>query len=140
MDSQNGTAKILVVDDVPENVRLLEAVLEANGYDIEYKDNIGPTETVYPLVKDGTIDLYAEYTGTFLTFLEGTPTADRDETYNALKDKLEGEGVVARTADDRIVPRARIDAERLGRGRSIQIEKVARELRRCVDVEARHRR
>jgi adenylate cyclase len=27
-------ARILVVDDVPENVRLLEAVLEANGYDV----------------------------------------------------------------------------------------------------------
>ena len=27
-------ARILVVDDVPENVRLLEAVLEAHGYDI----------------------------------------------------------------------------------------------------------
>ena len=27
-------ARILVVDDVPENVRLLEAVLEAQGYDV----------------------------------------------------------------------------------------------------------
>lgn len=27
-------ARILAVDDVPENVRLLEAVLEAPGYDI----------------------------------------------------------------------------------------------------------
>ena len=49
--------------------------LAANGYDISYKDNIGPTETVYPLVKDGTIDLYGEFTGTFLTFLKGD--ADR---------------------------------------------------------------
>ena len=31
----NGdTARILVVDDVPENVRLLEAVLDAHGYDV----------------------------------------------------------------------------------------------------------
>jgi len=27
-------ARILVVDDVPENVRLLEAVLDAHGYDV----------------------------------------------------------------------------------------------------------
>ena len=27
MDSRNGEAKILVVDDIPENVRLMEAVL-----------------------------------------------------------------------------------------------------------------
>ena len=33
MDS-NGNAKILVVDDIPENVRLLEAVLVARGYDV----------------------------------------------------------------------------------------------------------
>ena len=30
----DAAARILVVDDVPENVRLLEAVLEAHGYDI----------------------------------------------------------------------------------------------------------
>src|SRR5919199_4095505 len=30
----NGNAKILVVDDIPENVRLLEAVLAAHGYDV----------------------------------------------------------------------------------------------------------
>ena len=30
----DDAARILVVDDVPENVRLLEAVLEAQGYDV----------------------------------------------------------------------------------------------------------
>jgi CheY-like chemotaxis protein len=32
--SGDGGARILVVDDVPENVRLLEAVLAPHGYDI----------------------------------------------------------------------------------------------------------
>jgi len=32
--NSNGAAKILVVDDVPENVRLLEAVLVPRGYDV----------------------------------------------------------------------------------------------------------
>jgi adenylate cyclase len=34
MVSRNGTGKILVVDDVPENVRLLEAVLVPRGYEV----------------------------------------------------------------------------------------------------------
>jgi DNA-binding response OmpR family regulator len=32
--SSNGVAKILVVDDIPENVRLLEAVLAPRGYEV----------------------------------------------------------------------------------------------------------
>src|ERR687888_786696 len=32
--TSNGVAKILVVDDVPENVRLLEAVLVPRGYEV----------------------------------------------------------------------------------------------------------
>jgi adenylate cyclase len=32
--SSNGSAKILVVDDIPENVRLLEAVLVPRGYEV----------------------------------------------------------------------------------------------------------
>ena len=34
MSSSDGVAKILVVDDVPENVRLLEAVLAPRGYEV----------------------------------------------------------------------------------------------------------
>jgi adenylate cyclase len=34
MASTNGAAKILVVDDIPENVRLLEAVLVPRGYEV----------------------------------------------------------------------------------------------------------
>ncbi len=74
--------------------------LAANGYDITFKDNIGPTETVYPLVKSGEIDLYGEFTGTFLTFLKGTPSSDSAKTYAALQDALKGEGVVATTPAD----------------------------------------
>ena len=32
--SDDGGARILVVDDVPENVRLLEALLTPRGYDV----------------------------------------------------------------------------------------------------------
>jgi osmoprotectant transport system substrate-binding protein len=70
--------------------------LENNGYDITFKDNIGASEVIYNLVKNGDIDLYGEFQGTLLgSILKGTPTADRDSTYTALQDKLKGTGLVA---------------------------------------------
>ena len=42
-------ARILVVDDVPENVRLLEAVLTPRGYDVlTAGDGIAALEVVEP--------------------------------------------------------------------------------------------
>ena len=38
-----------------------------------------------------------EFTGSLLTYLDGTPTADKDETYSMLQQKLEGTGLVATT-------------------------------------------
>lgn len=69
--------------------------LEANGYKITFKDNIGPTETVYPLLEQGDIDLYGEFQGTFLTYLNGTPTGNVDETFAAVDDALKGKDIVA---------------------------------------------
>ncbi len=69
--------------------------LEAEGYDVTYKDNIGPTETVYPLLENGDIDLYGEFQGTFLTYLEGEPTGDVDETFAAVEAALDGTDIVA---------------------------------------------
>lgn len=69
--------------------------LEAEGYRITYKDNIGPTETVYPLLEKGDLDLYGEFSGTFLTYLGGTPTADRSEVFGAVEAELAEKDVVA---------------------------------------------
>ncbi len=69
--------------------------LENKGYKITYKDNIGPTETVFPLLEKGDIDLYGEFSGTFLTFLEGTPSADSAEVFAAVEDKLADKDIVA---------------------------------------------
>jgi len=97
-------------DQTTAGVAAPASVLPQAGFDIDlaglqagnvahitYKDNIGPTETVFPLVKDGTIDLYGEYTGTLLTFLKGQPTGDSKETYDLLTTALAEEGVVATT-------------------------------------------
>ena len=36
----SDNARILVVDDVPENVRLLEAVLAGHGYDVSPRTTV----------------------------------------------------------------------------------------------------
>ncbi len=69
--------------------------LEAKGYDISYKENIGATEIVYAALKSGDLDGYADYQGTLLTYLGGTPSGDSAENYKALLAKLRGTDIVA---------------------------------------------
>jgi osmoprotectant transport system substrate-binding protein len=64
--------------------------LENKGYDITFKDNLGATEIVYKALENGDLDGYADYQGTLLTYLGGTPTGDSAETYKLLQDKLKG--------------------------------------------------
>jgi osmoprotectant transport system substrate-binding protein len=71
--------------------------LEANGYDIAFKSPVKTREIAYPLLKNGDWDLYGEFTGSLLTYLKGTPSADSNQVYTDLKQKLEGTGFVATT-------------------------------------------
>ena len=50
----DGDARILVVDDVPENVRLLEAVLVSHGYEV---DSAADGLTALELVESAVPDL-----------------------------------------------------------------------------------
>jgi osmoprotectant transport system substrate-binding protein len=69
--------------------------LDDKGADVSYEENIGATEVVYPALQNGDIDAYADYQGTLLTYLGGTPTGDSASTYKALQAKLKGSGIVA---------------------------------------------
>lgn len=69
--------------------------LAANNIGVSFQDNIGPTEVVIEALKNGDIDAYADYQGTLLGILGGTPTGDSAETYGLLQEALEGTGVVA---------------------------------------------
>jgi osmoprotectant transport system substrate-binding protein len=69
--------------------------LEAKGYDISYKENIGATEIVYAALQSGDLDAYAEYQGTLLTYLGGEPSGDSATNYKALVAKLKGTDIVA---------------------------------------------
>ncbi len=72
----------------PENVILANIyaeALKAQGATIKTKLNIGSREKYYPALKSGSLDLFPEYTGTILTYIDKTATATSpDDVYAAL--------------------------------------------------------
>ena len=72
--------------------------LAAQGAHVTFTDDVGPTETVFPALQAGTFDAYADYQGTLLSFLGGTPTANRAKTHAALVAKLRGTGITVSDA------------------------------------------
>ena len=71
--------------------------LEANGYEISFKAPVKTREIAFPLIDKGDWDLYGEFTGSLLTYLKGQPSADANQVYTQLQQKLEGSGLVATT-------------------------------------------
>lgn len=69
--------------------------LEANGYEVERKFQLGSREIVNPALKSGEIDLLAEYTGTLLTFEGGTSSTDSAATHSDLVGILAPQGLTA---------------------------------------------
>ncbi|MPZ74126.1 MAG: quaternary ammonium transporter [Nitriliruptorales bacterium] len=65
------------------------AVLEESGYEVERRFQLGAREIVLPALEKGDIDLYPEYVGTALEFLnggQGEATPDTDETTEKLRE------------------------------------------------------
>jgi osmoprotectant transport system substrate-binding protein len=73
---------------------LYKQALEAKGYEVELKSNIGSTEIIDTALTSGQINFYPEYTGTALTVVFGeegsAPTAE--ETYEQAKQLYETRG------------------------------------------------
>jgi osmoprotectant transport system substrate-binding protein len=69
--------------------------LEANGFTVERKLGIGTREETYPALTSGEIDMMPEYIGSLTFFLEGEASGDSDETYAALTELLEADGLTA---------------------------------------------
>lgn len=67
--------------------------LEAEGYQVERRLNLGNREVVKPALESGEIDLVPEYVGTIASFLGETPTADSQATWEAAKTAFEASGV-----------------------------------------------
>ncbi len=70
--------------------QLYKQALEAKGYKVSYKENIGSTEIVTAALRSGKINLYPEYTGEIVqdVFQRKSPPATAEATYQLGK-KLE---------------------------------------------------
>ncbi|MFD5214052.1 ABC transporter substrate-binding protein [Microbacterium sp. NPDC058345] len=69
--------------------------LENAGFTVEKKFNIGQRDAYMPEVESGAIDLFPEYTGNLLEYLDKDATATSpDDVYTALQDALP-EGLTA---------------------------------------------
>jgi osmoprotectant transport system substrate-binding protein len=78
--------------------------LSAKGVKVDKKLGIGSREAYLPAIKDGSIDLLPEYSGTLLQYLDKTATATSpEEVYTALKKTVPPELTVLdkSTAEDK---------------------------------------
>jgi osmoprotectant transport system substrate-binding protein len=70
--------------------------LEANGFTVERKFNLGSRDIVEPALESGEIDLYAEYAGTVLEYLNngaGEASGDVNATVEKLRQRFKDKGV-----------------------------------------------
>jgi len=67
--------------------------LEAEGYSVDRKLNIGSREIYKPALESGELDLIPEYIGTMLTNLGGIATSDSASTHAALQAAWEPMGI-----------------------------------------------
>lgn len=70
---------------------LYAQILEASGYQVTRKFNLGTREIVQPALQSGQIDVLAEYLATLVLFLDknAKPTGDKTETAKILQGLLE---------------------------------------------------
>jgi glycine betaine/choline ABC-type transport system substrate-binding protein len=90
--SAKGTSLTVGSANFPENVILAEIyaqALTAQGATVKTKLNIGSREKYYPALKSGSLDVFPEYTGTILTYLDkGATATSPDDVYTALTKAL----------------------------------------------------
>ena len=115
--STNFAEQLLVAE-------LYAQALEAKGYSITRKFNLGSREIVAPALASGQIDLYPEYLASYLTFLTNDPTkasSDPAKTYAALQEAAKAKNVTAlqyAPAQDEngfVVTRATADKDKLSK-------------------------
>jgi osmoprotectant transport system substrate-binding protein len=79
-----------------ENIlgELYAQALEAKGYKINLKPNVGSSEIIYKALQSGAIQMYPEYTGVFLTAVaqKTAPPKSAEDAYKQAKAFAEGKG------------------------------------------------
>lgn len=93
-DTDSGSSESITIGSAnfPESQLLAEIyaqALEAKGVSVSRKPDLGSREKYMDGLKDGSIDLIPEYTGSLLQFLDPqTKAASVDEVYTELQAKL----------------------------------------------------
>ena len=90
VDRGQATPIIIGTKDFPEQYvlgQLYKQALEAKGFKVQYKENIGSTELVDKSLRSGKVTFYPEYTGIMLSVTFGKKTLPKTAigTYNLAK-------------------------------------------------------
>jgi len=92
-DEPSGSSTIVIGSQAYYSNEIIAEIyaqaLEGAGFTVERNFNIGQRDTYMPSLEDGSIDLFPEYTGNLLQFLQPDATATTpDDVYAALKDAM----------------------------------------------------
>lgn len=76
---------------------LYAQILEANGYHVTRKFNLGNREIVEPALQSGQIDVLAEYEATLVQFFDknADPTTDKTKAHEVLQKLADAKGLTA---------------------------------------------
>ena len=77
--------------------------LQAKGYTVTFRNNLGSREIVEPALLKGDIDAYVSYAATELTFLKGEATSDVQTTVETQWHELEENTVAGLTEAERLI-------------------------------------
>ena len=83
VDQTKATPIIIGTKDFPEQYvlgQLYKQALEAKGFKVQYKENIGSTELIDKSLRSGKVTFYPEYTGIMLSVTFGKKTLPKTAT------------------------------------------------------------
>lgn len=133
-----GTAVTIASANFSENVILASMyaqALEARGYDVTEKFNLGNRELIYTALEQGQVDIVPEYVGTALEFLNkgaGEASGDAEATATKLRERFAEQDVsvldVSPAADQNAFAVTRATADQYSLKTLSDLAKVSKEL------------